>query len=64
MIGNAFLVMVERVAEVLWNLLHGHKRPVLFPPAPQASFTSLSKTGKPLSKCGKCNRYIKYISAR
>lgn len=30
----------------------------------QASFTSLSKTGKPLSKCGKCLRYIKYINAR
>ncbi len=30
----------------------------------EASFSPLSATGKPLSKCGKCLRYMKYISAR
>lgn len=30
----------------------------------EVSFTPLSKTGKPLSRCGKCNRFMKYIQAK
>lgn len=30
----------------------------------EVCFTSLAESGKPLSKCGKCNRYIKMITAR
>ncbi|KXZ51646.1 hypothetical protein GPECTOR_11g100 [Gonium pectorale] len=30
----------------------------------EASFSPLASSGKPLSKCGKCRRYMKYISAR
>ncbi|KAK9804028.1 hypothetical protein WJX73_004084 [Symbiochloris irregularis] len=30
----------------------------------EASFSPLSSSGKPLSKCGKCARYMKLISAR
>lgn len=30
----------------------------------EASFSPLSASGKPLSKCGKCRRYMKYIAAR
>ncbi|KAK3283683.1 hypothetical protein CYMTET_8628 [Cymbomonas tetramitiformis] len=37
-----------------------HKMDELF----EATFTSLAETGKPLSKCGICARYMKYIAAR
>lgn len=30
----------------------------------EASFSPLSSSGKPISKCGKCRRYMKYIAAR
>lgn len=30
----------------------------------EASFSPLSSSGKPMSKCGKCRRYMKYIAAR
>ncbi|EDO44262.1 predicted protein [Nematostella vectensis] len=30
----------------------------------EVSFTPLSESGKPLSRCGKCNRYMKYIAAK
>lgn len=30
----------------------------------EAQFSPLSATGKPLSKCGKCARYMKYIPMR
>lgn len=30
----------------------------------EVSFTPLKDTGKALSRCGKCNRYMKYISAK
>lgn len=30
----------------------------------EVSFTPLKDTGKPLSRCGKCNRYMKYINAK
>lgn len=30
----------------------------------EANFSPLASSGKPLSKCGKCLRYMKYISAR
>ncbi|KAG2490592.1 hypothetical protein HYH03_010985 [Edaphochlamys debaryana] len=30
----------------------------------EANFSPLASSGKPLSKCGKCRRYMKYISAR
>ncbi|GFR42563.1 hypothetical protein Agub_g3474, partial [Astrephomene gubernaculifera] len=30
----------------------------------EASFSPLAASGKPLSKCGKCRRYLKHISAR
>ena len=30
----------------------------------QASFTRVADAGKPFSKCGKCNRYMKYIDLR
>ena len=29
----------------------------------EVNFTLLSKTGKNLSRCGKCNRYLKYVFA-
>lgn len=30
----------------------------------EVSFTPLAESGKPLSRCGKCNRYMKYIHAK
>lgn len=30
----------------------------------EASFSPLADSGKPLSKCGRCQRYMKYIAAR
>ncbi|CAH8629187.1 unnamed protein product [Dicrocoelium dendriticum] len=30
----------------------------------EASFSSLSETGRPLSRCGKCHRYLKLIDSR
>ena len=30
----------------------------------EVSFTKLSESGKPLSRCGKCRRYMKYITAK
>lgn len=30
----------------------------------EVSFTPLKDTGKPFSRCGKCNRYMKYINAK
>lgn len=30
----------------------------------ECSFTKLSETGKPMTRCGKCRRYMKYIDAR
>eukprot|EP01147_Barroeca_monosierra_P001141 gene1141-4360_t len=30
----------------------------------EVNFTPLAKSGKNLSRCGKCNRYLKYISAK
>lgn len=30
----------------------------------EASFSPLSSSGRPISKCGKCRRYMKYIGAR
>ncbi|GBF93668.1 DNA topoisomerase [Raphidocelis subcapitata] len=30
----------------------------------EASFSPLSSSGRPISKCGKCRRYLKYIGAR
>ena len=30
----------------------------------ECSFTKLSETGKPFSKCGKCRRYMKLVEAR
>lgn len=27
----------------------------------EATFSPLAQTGRPLSKCGKCTRYMKYI---
>lgn len=30
----------------------------------EVSFTKLKDSGKPMSRCGKCNRYMKYINAK
>jgi DNA topoisomerase-3 len=30
----------------------------------EASFSSVAESGRPLSRCGKCQRYLKYIAAR
>lgn len=30
----------------------------------EASFSSVAESGRPLSKCGLCRRYLKYISSR
>ncbi len=30
----------------------------------EASFSSVAESGRPLSKCGICRRYLKYISSR
>lgn len=30
----------------------------------EASFSSVAETGRPLSRCGKCQRYLKFIAAR
>lgn len=30
----------------------------------EASFSPLASSGKPLSKCGVCHRYMKYINVR
>lgn len=30
----------------------------------ECSFTKLSETGKPMSRCGKCRRFMKYIDAK
>jgi hypothetical protein len=30
----------------------------------EAQFSPLADSGKPLSKCGKCSRYMKYIAMR
>ena len=30
----------------------------------ECAFTKLSESGKPMTRCGKCRRYMKYIDAR
>ena len=30
----------------------------------EVSFTPLKESGKPLSRCGKCNRFMKYVTAK